>query len=54
MQVAGEKVRLFGVDAPEKAQLCLDQTGKNYPCGVHELICMAAQRLLHACPCMTC
>ena len=33
MQVAGRKVRLFGVDAPEKAQLCNDAHGSPYQCG---------------------
>ena len=45
MQVAGEKVRLFGLDAPEKAQLCLDQNGKGYPCGAHERLQL--RRTLH-------
>ena len=32
-QVAGERVRLFGLDAPEKAQICQDKHGKGYQCG---------------------
>jgi hypothetical protein len=32
-QVAGEKVRLFGLDAPEKAQLCQDSSDHEYKCG---------------------
>lgn len=34
VQVLGEKIRLFGLDAPEKAQSCSDQDGRAYPCGV--------------------
>ena len=29
-----KKVRLFGIDAPEKAQLCQDSDGNNYKCGI--------------------
>ena len=29
-----KKVRLFGIDAPEKAQLCQDSNGNNYKCGI--------------------
>ena len=29
-----KKVRLFGIDAPEKAQLCQDSDGNNYRCGI--------------------
>lgn len=32
--VAGrEKVRLYGIDAPEKAQSCTDAKGAQYQCG---------------------
>jgi len=33
VQVLGEKIRLFGLDAPEKAQSCSDQEGRAYACG---------------------
>mmetsp|Transcript_37035 Transcript_37035/g.96077 ORF Transcript_37035/g.96077 Transcript_37035/m.96077 type:complete len:340 (-) Transcript_37035:777-1796(-) len=33
LEVAGVKVRLFGLDAPEKAQSCADAAGKAYDCG---------------------
>ena len=33
LQVAGRRVRLWGVDAPEKAQRCLDAQGSAYACG---------------------
>ena len=29
----GERVRLAGVDAPERAQLCMKASGKRYGCG---------------------
>lgn len=29
-----KKVRLFGIDAPEKAQLCQDSDGNNFKCGI--------------------
>lgn len=32
-QVAGTRVRLFGIDAPEKKQACLDGRGESYLCG---------------------
>ena len=32
--VDNKKVRLFGIDAPEKAQLCKDSSGNNYRCGI--------------------
>ena len=31
----GQKVRLWGIDAPEYYQNCLDALGKEYPCGKH-------------------
>ena len=35
LEVAGQKVRLQGVDAPESAQSCRQATGPRYPCGEH-------------------
>lgn len=32
--VEGQRIRLYGVDAPESAQQCLDANGKSYPCGL--------------------
>lgn len=29
------RVRLYGIDAPEKAQACRDASGRLYPCGNH-------------------
>jgi len=33
LQVAGTRVRLYGVDAPESAQSCKDSAGRDYACG---------------------
>lgn len=33
LDVRGKKVRLLGVDAPEKAQSCRDALGQEYACG---------------------
>jgi endonuclease YncB( thermonuclease family) len=33
LEVQGERIRMFGIDAPEAAQTCLDQSGKTYRCG---------------------
>ena len=33
LEIRGERVRLWGVDAPESAQTCLDKAGKPWPCG---------------------
>lgn len=32
-RIAGQTVRLFGVDAPEIAQTCMDAAGQAWPCG---------------------
>lgn len=45
--VAGTKVRLEGIDAPEKDQLCARADGRNWPCGVvatRELMIMVRGR----------
>lgn len=33
IDIRGERVRLFGIDAPEHAQTCADASEKLYPCG---------------------
>jgi len=33
LQIANEKIRLFGVDAPETKQSCQDSKGHPYDCG---------------------
>lgn len=34
IKIQGQKVRLFGIDAPEAKQWCEDETRKLYACGV--------------------
>lgn len=33
LEIHGQRIRLFGIDAPESRQLCSDQAGKDYRCG---------------------
>ena len=33
LEVAGERIRLFGIDAPEARQYCRDARGQDYSCG---------------------
>lgn len=33
IKVAGTRIRLYGIDAPELDQTCLDRTGATYACG---------------------
>jgi endonuclease YncB( thermonuclease family) len=33
LEVQGTRIRLFGIDAPESAQTCLDQAARTYRCG---------------------
>lgn len=33
LEVAGHRVRLFGIDAPERSQDCRDAQGRSYACG---------------------
>ena len=35
LKIAGVSVRLLGIDAPEKQQMCLDRESRCYPCGKH-------------------
>lgn len=37
LYVQGKKIRLYGVDAPEKAQLCKDGRNSDYECGQSSL-----------------
>lgn len=37
LYIGDQKVRLFGVDAPEKAQMCKDAVGADYLCGEQSL-----------------
>jgi endonuclease YncB( thermonuclease family) len=33
LEIHGERIRLFGIDAPESGQTCLDAKGQRYRCG---------------------
>lgn len=33
VEIHGERVRIFGIDAPESSQLCTDNAGAEYRCG---------------------
>ena len=33
LRTSGERVRLYGIDAPEYDQTCRDDTGRSWPCG---------------------
>ena len=33
IEIRGERIRLFGIDAPESGQTCLDAKGQSYRCG---------------------
>ena len=33
LELAGHRVRLFGIDAPERSQDCRDGSGRSYACG---------------------
>lgn len=33
IEIAGERIRLHGIDAPEMKQICKNQKGKDIPCG---------------------
>jgi len=37
LKVGGREVRLFGIDAPEYSQTCLDAQNEEYPCGLISL-----------------
>ncbi len=35
LEIGGEAIRLFGLDAPETRQTCTSYSGRDYPCGVY-------------------
>lgn len=35
LDIAGERIRLFGIDAPEAGQVCQDGAGRAWDCGGH-------------------
>jgi endonuclease YncB( thermonuclease family) len=43
LEIAGERIRLFGIDAPEGRQECRDATSRPYPCGREAARALAAE-----------
>jgi len=41
LDVAGDRIRLFGIDAPEKGQTCTDASGVPWDCGGHATAALA-------------
>jgi len=41
IEIRGERIRLFGVDAPESAQTCRDAAGAAYRCGQRAALALA-------------
>lgn len=39
--IHGTRIRLYGIDAPESAQLCQDAAGKDYRCGQRAALALA-------------
>jgi endonuclease YncB( thermonuclease family) len=33
IEIHGQRIRLFGIDAPESSQLCVRPTGEHWRCG---------------------
>ena len=43
LEIHGERIRLFGIDAPESGQTCLDARGQRYRCGQKTALVVDAQ-----------
>lgn len=41
IEVHGQRIRLFGIDAPESRQLCQDSKGEDYRCGQKAALALA-------------
>lgn len=41
LEIAGQRVRLYGVDAPEADQVCRNKHGKPYDCGTNAIRTLA-------------
>ena len=42
VEIAGERIRLDGIDTPEAKQTCLDETGKRWRCGEEATLALRA------------
>jgi endonuclease YncB( thermonuclease family) len=42
VEIAGERIRLHGIDTPEANQSCLDDTGKQWRCGREATLALSA------------
>jgi endonuclease YncB( thermonuclease family) len=53
LEVAGRRIRLFGIDAPESPQSCADARGRDYACGAaarHALVALIGGRAVICTP----
>jgi len=41
VEIHGQRIRLFGIDAPESSQLCTRQTGERWRCGQQASLALA-------------
>jgi endonuclease YncB( thermonuclease family) len=41
IEIRGERLRLHGIDAPDRQQWCLDEWGARYPCGQRAALALA-------------
>ena len=41
IEIHGTRIRLYGIDAPESAQMCFDGFGKKYRCGQRSSLALA-------------
>lgn len=41
IEIHGTRIRLYGIDAPESAQMCFDGSGKKYRCGQRSSLALA-------------
>ena len=48
IEIHGQRIRLHGIDAPEKGQPCFDASGKSYRCG--QIAAMALDAFIGASP----
>lgn len=42
IEIHGERIRLFGIDAPESGQFCADNSGRKYRCGQRAALALDA------------